>query len=372
MSLKRVEANPRFTFHVVGLAHTQTTRAYSNCAYTEKVRKFCDMMKSLGHTVYLYASEDNDADVDELITCITKEEQQDFVGVFGPEDVLKAPFDWNMPHWTTMNKRAIEAMNKRVKPKDFICLIAGLCQKPIADAFPVVKPVEFGIGYPGVFSNYKVFESYAWMHVMYGNMTKTPGAILANNYDRVIPNYFEPELFPSAEPEDYLLFVGRLNHDKGIEVAIQVAKETNHPLIVAGQGPYKLPDWVDYRGLIGPQERGELMSKAKATFVPTLYVEPFAGVHVESMLCGTPVITTDWGVFSETVEQGKVGFRCRTFQDFIDAVNSVDGLNRKYIRTRAQKLWSLKSVRWDYQRYFEDLDNLWDKGWYTRRGANPS
>ena len=64
-------------FHVISLPHTQTTKDYVNCAYTEKVRRFCIMMKSLGHTVYLYASEDNEAPVDELITCITKEQQQE-------------------------------------------------------------------------------------------------------------------------------------------------------------------------------------------------------------------------------------------------------------------------------------------------------
>jgi len=358
----------KFTLHVVGLAHTQTTKAYSNCAYTEKVRKFCDMMTSLGHTVYLYASEDNDAACDELVTCITKQEQQDMVGVFGPEDVLKAPFDYTMPHWTTMNARAIEGVRDRSNDRDFLCLIAGLCQKEIADALPNLMPVEFGIGYAGTFSNYKVYESYAWMHLMYGNHTTTPGGTLGNNYDRVIPNYFEPELFPySEEQDDYLLFIGRLNGDKGVAVAVETAEATDSRLIVAGQGGYKLPGWVEYRGLVGPEERGVLMSRARATFVPTLYVEPFGGVHVESMLCGTPVITTDWGVFTETVEQGKVGFRCRTFQEFVDAAAAVDDLDRAYIRDRARRLWSMDQVRWQYQKYFEDLSTLYGDGWYTRR-----
>lgn len=359
-------SHQKFTLHVVGLAHTQTTRAYSNCAYTEKVRKFCDMMTSLDHTVYLYASEDNDAACDELITCITKQEQQDMVGVFGPEDVLKAPFDASMPHWTTMNKRATEAISERSNDRDFICLIAGLCQKSIADASPGRMAVEFGVGYPGTFSNYKAYESYAWMHIMYGNATKTPGGVLGSNYDRVIPNYFEPDLFPKAENlDDYLLFIGRLNEDKGVGIAIETAEAVGSRLIVAGQGGFNLPDWVEYRGLVGPTERGELMSKAKATFVPTLYVEPFGGVHVESMLCGTPVITTDWGVFTETVEQGKVGFRCRTFQEFVDAANSVHLLDRDYIRERAQRLWSADQVRWQYQKWFEELHTLYAKGWYT-------
>lgn len=51
----------RMVFHFVSLPHTQTTLEYEACAYTSKVRKFCNMMKSLGHTVYLYASVENEA-----------------------------------------------------------------------------------------------------------------------------------------------------------------------------------------------------------------------------------------------------------------------------------------------------------------------
>ena len=67
-------------FHVVALPHTQVTKAFAGCAYTEKVRRFCNMMKSLGHTVYLYAGEENEANVDELITCITETQRRIVVG----------------------------------------------------------------------------------------------------------------------------------------------------------------------------------------------------------------------------------------------------------------------------------------------------
>ncbi len=52
-------------FHVVSLPHTQTTTEYTSCAFTEKVRRFCIMMKSMGHEVYLYSGEYNQAPCDE-------------------------------------------------------------------------------------------------------------------------------------------------------------------------------------------------------------------------------------------------------------------------------------------------------------------
>lgn len=360
----------QFRIHVVALPHTQTTFEYEPCAYTGKVRKFADMMTSLGHEVFLYGSEEADCKVTELVTCITKEEIQDTVGVFGPEDILKAPFDRTADHWTIMNGRVIEEMGKRITDnRDLVCLISGFTQQDIVNAFPNNRHVEFGIGYAGVYAKFRVWESYAWMHVIYGAIKPRPNSAQGDFYDRVIPNYFETEQFPAGDPEGYYLFIGRNNEDKGLAIAIQTVEELGGRLIVAGQKNYPLPDWVEYRGLVGPKERGDLMSHAIAVFTPTLYLEPFAGVHVEAMLCGTPIISTDWGVFTETVEQGKTGFRCRTFKQFVEAAQQAPNLDRAYIRERAQRLWSVDTVKFQYQEYFEALDDLWESGWYTGRGA---
>lgn len=356
-----------FTFHVVAVPHSQTTKAYSTCAFNSKVRKFCDMMKSLGHTVYLYAGEENEADCDELITCITKEELHEFVGVDGPEDILKAPFDWTMPHWQVHNHRAIKGIRERASKEDFICLMGGLCQKPIADAFPEMISCEFGIGYPGSFSKFRVFETYAWMHMTYGHEQGLPAA-RGNFYDRVIPSYFEPKDFPVAkEKDDNYLFIGRLTELKGYQVAVDVTRELGKTLIMAGQGEPPNEPHIDYRGIVGPEERGKLMSRAIAGFVPTLYVEPFGSVAPETMMCGTGVLTTDWGAFPELVDHGVTGFRCRTFQEFLDAAEKAPELDSKKIRRTAMKRWSMDVVRHQYQAYFEDLATLWKDGWYTRR-----
>ena len=139
-------------FHVISLPHTQTTKEYVNCAYTEKVRRFCIMMKNLGHTVYLYASEDNEAPCDELITCITKEQQQE---ALAGKHFTEAEFNNELPHWQIFNGKAIAELGKRLEQKDFICLIGGASQEPIAKAYPNHISVEFGVGYGGVFSKFK-------------------------------------------------------------------------------------------------------------------------------------------------------------------------------------------------------------------------
>lgn len=349
--------------HVISLPHTQTTKAYSTCAYTEKVRKFADMMFMRGHDVFLYAGEDNEARCTEHVTCITKEEQARH-GFSGPEDYLNIDFNAAQP-WTAFNTSVIQQLGKRLEPRDLICVITGSPTMPIAQAFPQNITVEFGVGYSGISHHHRVFESYAWRNFVYG-YHKMDGAF----YDTVIPNYFEVDDFPrGAEPQGYYLFIGRLNANKGLSIAQDVCKRLELPLKVAGPGDFS--GYGEYVGVVGPKERGELMSKAVATFVPTMYVPPFEGVHIESLLCGTPVITTDFGVFSETVEQGVNGFRCTTLQEFMDATDEVYTLDRDAIARAARAYYATDMVAMQYEAYFNKLVTLYDDGWYTvRENAN--
>lgn len=253
-------------FHVVALPHTNTTEDFTACAYTEKIRKFCIMMKNLGHTVYLYAGEYNEAPCDEHIMCITEEQRLKAVG---NNHYSAASFDWNLPHWVTFNTNAINEIGKRLEHKDFICLIAGHASKPIADAFPNELSVEFGIGYGGWFAKYKVFESYAWMHACYGSKVNNPHDLDGKFYDTVIPSYIDIKDFPFQEvPDDYYLYIGRLIDRKGYQIAVDVCRALGKRLLIAGQGTP--PPYGEYLGVVGTEQRAKIMGGAIATFAPTI------------------------------------------------------------------------------------------------------
>jgi glycosyltransferase involved in cell wall biosynthesis len=106
-----------------------------------------------------------------------------------------------------------------------------------------------------------------------------------------------------------------------------------------------------------------LMAEAQVVLVPTQYVEPFGNVAIEAMASGTPVLTTDWGAFTETVRNGQNGFRCRTLKEFVDGITLVKELDRSYIRSSALARYSLEAIRPQYQSYFDRLTLLWGKGW---------
>lgn len=348
-------------FHVVSLPHTQTDGTFTACAFTEKVRKFCMMMRGLGHEVFLYAGDRNVAPCDELVTCITEAERQAAVGA---DHYTLASFDYRRPHWRTFNDRAIAGIRRLAQPRDFICVIGGLAHKQIADAFPAMLTVEFGIGYGGTFAKFRVWESYAWMHTCYGSSNRNPNELVGQWFDAVIPSYFEVDQFPFASRKsDYFLFMGRLTERKGYQIAADTCERLGARLIVAGQGTP--PKYGEYVGVVGAKDRGTLMAGARALFVPTTYIEPFGSVAVEAMLCGTPVIATDWGAMTETVVEGVTGFRCRTLAEFMGAARAVGSLDPARIRAHAVKRYSLDAVAALYQRYFERLETLWGEGWYA-------
>jgi hypothetical protein len=60
-------------FHLLGLAHLETNRKNSACAYTQKIIKLSKMLKKYGHTIYFYGVEGSDVLCDEFIPVLTQD-----------------------------------------------------------------------------------------------------------------------------------------------------------------------------------------------------------------------------------------------------------------------------------------------------------
>ena len=353
-------------FHLLGLPHTVTHPDYIACAYTMKVLKFGKMMKARGHEIIHYGHEDSKLVCDEHVPVTTN---ADLEKAYGSYDWRKNFFKFNTSDhaYQTFYKNAIEEVGKRKQKNDFILPFWGSGTRPVCDAHPDMICVEPGIGYAGGhWSQWKVFESYAIMHA-YQGLTSV-GTCKQSWYDVVIPNYFDLDDFTYAPEtkEDYFLFLGRVYSGKGIDIAVQVTEHIGAKLKVAGQNPENrtFPSHVEFVGYADIEKRKELMSKAKASFVASTYLEPFGGVQVENLLSGTPTITTDWGAFVENNPHGLTGFRCRTFGDFVDAANNIDQISPAVCRTFGEQ-FALENVAPKYEKYFQDVLNVYTgKGWY--------
>jgi glycosyltransferase involved in cell wall biosynthesis len=239
---------------------------------------------------------------------------------------------------------------------------------------------EPSIGYPdGGFAKFRVFESYAVMHAYLGmEMVRSSGNDFW--YDVVIPSYFDVNDFEfSAAKDDYFLFLGRVYAGKGVHIAVQVVEAIGAKLVVAGPGALEsnitrtdrpLSEYVDVVGVVGPKDRKRLMARAKATFTASTFVEPFCFVQVESMLSGTPVISTDWGAFAEYNLHGVTGYRCRTFEQFVWAARNIQTIDPYSCRFWAERNFSLERIGDLYEEYFFSVRNIYGgDGWYA---ANPA
>lgn len=350
----------KMRFHVIALPHTQVTSEYFSCAYTAKVHGFVRMMRSLGHEVFLYAGEETTSNPTELISCISEEQRAQAVG---SNHFTSTSFDNTLPHWQTFNGNAIKEIAKRIEKKDFICLIGGLAQRPIADAFPSHMSAEFGIGYSGTFAKYKVYESHTWRAACSAQW-KNAASVDVNLFDTVINGYYDPALFSmELEKEDYYVYLGRMTQRKGVDIAAAACKAAGVKLIFAGSGDY-IPSYGEHIGSVSSDERKTLLGKAIASFSPTTYLEPFCNSHIESLASGTPVISTDFGIFTETIKNGFNGYRCNTLSEFVKAIEDVKTLNHREIATDAYVNYSMDVIRYQYDRYFNRLLTLWDAGWY--------
>jgi hypothetical protein len=81
--------------------------------------------------------------------------------------------------------------------------------------------------------------------------------------------------------------------------------------------------------------------------------------------CGTPVLSVDWGAFTETVVPGVTGYRCKLLIDWLLGVDSCAALSRKVVYEHARARYGLQTVGTLYDRAFTQLRTLGEKGWYA-------
>lgn len=361
----------KYRFHCLGIPHTISNKDYVACAYTQKVVKFCKMMKERGHHIIHYGHEDSDVICDEHVSVINKKVILD---VYGDYDWKKNFFRYDLKDYAyqTFCENSIKEISKRKQIGDFLLCFWGYGHKPIADAHLDMIIVEPGIGYSGGhFARWRVYESYAIKSAIEG--ANAIDELTQDWYHVVIPNYFDSNDFQyKTKKEDYYLCLGRICSGKGVDIAIKVAQELNKKIVIAGQGSLKdigfeqIPSNVEYIGYADAKLRKKLMANAKASFILSRYSEPFGGVQIENLFSGTPTITSDWGAFVENNLHGITGYRCRTFDHILWAAENIENIKSKKCREWSMN-FTLEKVSKMYEEYFDMIyDYLCNDGWCSK------
>ena len=360
---------------VFGLPHTKTldpaVSNFTTCAFTSKVFYLCKMMYELGHEV-IHLGVEGSAPICSKHISVTSHEQWNFLyGSKPKEEFYNIDVDGKyaayMQAFAANSKRAI-LDNCKQNYESIVCVTWGGAQQTACDGVNQFI-VESGIGYPNPWANFRVYESYAWMHMHLGKENKFDGKTW---YQCVIPNAFDTKLFgpTTYKKQPYLMYLGRLIESKGVHIACRAAAASGHHIKIVGQGdpaPFMndvAKGVVEYVPPVGAKERNELLRNAMAMVCPTQYIEPFGGVAVEAQMAGCPVISTDFGVFNETVLHGITGYRCRTFEQFVWAIKNINKIDCGRCEEWAKTNFSLEKVAKMYEEFFKQIMNLnYSEGW---------
>jgi glycosyltransferase involved in cell wall biosynthesis len=236
---------------------------------------------------------------------------------------------------------------------------------------------------------FRIYESEAWRHYhlgryetmrdphngqpMYGNEIG-----IARNYSFVIQNARDADEWPVGEGRgDYVLYMGRIIDVKGcLRIAEMIRRwDKLHPddglrFVFAGQGDFdrvasatikgnaNMVKRLGYEGHVIGKARASLVGNAIAMLCPTQYVEPGGGSAIEAQLCGTPVLASAWGCFTESVLHGVTGYQCRTWGDWMAALEWAPKLSRRTIAQVARERFSFEAAAPQYVKVLKTLELL--------------
>lgn len=169
-----------------------------------------------------------------------------------------------------------------------------------------------------------------------------------------------------VEPGEYLAFVGRISPEKRLDRAIEIANAVGLPLKIAakidgGDRGYFMDTikpllrdnpLLELVGEVDDAGKQDLLANARALLFPIDWPEPFGLVMIEANACGTPVVAWRNGSTPEVIRSGVNGVLVDSIEEAVDAVNSIDQLDRNLIRAEFDCRFDVARQAEQYERMY--------------------
>jgi glycosyltransferase involved in cell wall biosynthesis len=225
---------------------------------------------------------------------------------------------------------------------------------------PVLTTIH-GFSSPKILPVYRKYSDGYFVSISHSD--RIPGL----NYVATVYNGIDLSLYPFQQGGgDDLIFLGRIHPDKGVHLAIEVARLSGRHLIIAGiiQDPAYFEeqvkphlDGVNIR-FIGPVDvngKNELFARAYALLHLNTIPERFGLVLAEANAAGVPVIAMDLGSCREVIRDGVTGFLAGNVRQAARCLERVPQIDRSACRQRVEECFSVDTMVQQYERVYSTV-----------------
>ncbi len=239
---------------------------------------------------------------------------------------------------------------------------------------PVVTTVHGSVDDPRLAHQYHAFQELPLVSI--SDAQRAP--LAQGNWIATVYHGIRIDSFTfNACPDGYLAFLGRISPEKGLDVAIRVARRAGLPIKIAARPPLPFSDdpeaqrdreyyearvepllaepGVELIGEIGGPDKDHFLGHAVALLFPIRWREPFGLVMPEALACGTPVIAFAEGSVPEVIEHGVTGFVGTVEDDLVRAVYEVGEIDRRGCRAEAERRFSPAAMAASYEQVYQRL-----------------
>lgn len=189
------------------------------------------------------------------------------------------------------------------------------------------------------------------------------------NWVKTVYNGIDVEKFTFGEKaDDYFVFLGRTNHEKGLKEICQIIKNTDHKLKIAAKvdhvdlayfkreiEPMIDGKQIEFLGEVDHEGKNRLLEKAKALLLWLNWEEPFGLVIAEANACGTPIIVNRRGSMPELIKNGVTGYLVDSLEEMRSKLDEVDKLSRPLCRQHVLENFSKEKMVDAYLEAFESI-----------------
>ena len=225
---------------------------------------------------------------------------------------------------------------------------------------PVLTTIH-GFSAPQIMQVYQKYRDGYFVSI--SDSDRAPGL----NYLATVYNGIDLTLYPPPQAYgDDLIFLGRIHPDKGVHLAIEVARQHGCRLLIAGiiqdktyfveqVEPHLDDRQIRYIGPVDVPGKNELFAHARALLHLNTIPERFGLVLAEANAAGVPVIAMDLGSCREVIQDGRTGFLVNNVNEAVQALHQLPEIDRSACREHVQQRFSIDTMVDAYERVYDKI-----------------